>query len=399
MKTEHNYLSLFMMLMRKVMRLSLGIICISGFILLHSCEIADSEDPDDDDTLEQSDFAAKWIVDSETKMAFTKSTVANHVTNATKSTSAINSSKNLAFDLWEGWEESIVISNQYYESDEYDDILDDDIVAGEAAYCNFSFTNDGSGDITTEFYAAIYIDDELYIEEEFDFGDVLSGYTWVWGGFELDGLTEGTHTVKVVLDSEDDISESDETDNEYEKSFIVLPAENTYTSFEFLESRYIITEEDGDVLYGELSTNSDKSVLYLDDFGTITITSISDSDITFELTTETKSTSEDITISATRSDEIESTEMVKMLTNDKWILTATTGADEVGEEWIISRAGTYSFHYDGDTYIKYWDYKDEESFYYGSTSSASDGTAYITDISNSELHIEDTAGNTYDFER
>ncbi len=340
----------------------------------------------------------KVVLDSEDDITETDETD-NEYTKTIEVTSEDNNNdtdKNLAFNLWEGWSESIVISNQKYASGEFDDISDDDITSDETAYCNFSFTNDGSEKITNEFYVYIYVDGELYTKDIFDDGDVLAGYSYVWGGFSLGNLDTGSHTIKVVLDAKDAIDETDETDNEYTKTIEVTSAADAYSSFEFLESRYIIAKTDGDYLYGKLTTNSDNSILYLDNFGTIDITSISDSKITFDLTTDDGSST--ISFSATRSDEEEETDMISMLTLDVWILESTTGQDEVGEEWLFSKAGTYFFYNDGVYYNKYWSYRDEESFYFGTTTSTSDGVGYITNITDDEMDIEDDY-YTYHFVR
>ena len=112
------------------------------------------------------------------------------------------------------WDDEIVISNVTDTTVSATEIYDDEII-----YVDYSCINSGNVD-AWGFKFGLYLDDVLieYVEKDSlemnDFSDVLDSV--------FQPLSAGTHTFKVVCDYDDEVTELNETNNEYSKQFTVL---------------------------------------------------------------------------------------------------------------------------------------------------------------------------------
>jgi len=112
-----------------------------------------------------------------------------------------------------GWDDKMVISNVTDTTTSVTEIYNDEMI-----YVDYSCINSGSID-SSEFKYGLYLDDVLVKDAEENslavnyVSDVLDS--------EFQPLSEGVHTFKVVCDYDDEVDESDETNNEYSKQFTV----------------------------------------------------------------------------------------------------------------------------------------------------------------------------------
>jgi hypothetical protein len=90
------------------------------------------------------------------------------------------------------------------------------LCAGETTYVDVAAINEGPGDISETFYMDLYVDG---VFETYWYRDGLlpNYYAYV----EDYGIVvgEGPHTLKLVVDSDNDVAEANESDNEYEMTF------------------------------------------------------------------------------------------------------------------------------------------------------------------------------------
>ena len=91
------------------------------------------------------------------------------------------------------------------------------LIAGQQIFIDWGFKNVGISDINTNFYVDLFIDDQRYIH--YLFTNLSAGAA---GGFDDWGLiwnTTGLHTVKLVVDPDSNISESNESNNVWTGQF------------------------------------------------------------------------------------------------------------------------------------------------------------------------------------
>lgn len=132
-----------------------------------------------------------------------------------------------------------------------------------------SFINIGSGPTATRFRVALLIDGQATAETSFDkVYQQGQGDKACWGPFPI---PKGTHTMRVVVDSEHEVPEQDETNNALTATFQVLPAPEVD-----LRTRLVVTPQTADanrnVVFSANVTNlgaleSPPSKLYLWDNG------------------------------------------------------------------------------------------------------------------------------------
>lgn len=92
------------------------------------------------------------------------------------------------------------------------------LYTGEDTFYDWYFTNSGPGSVSGDFHVELWVDDVRYIRYPFsDFGiNWVSGFDdWRIG---MD-ISEGWHTVKLKVDPDNTIPESDESNNEWEYEF------------------------------------------------------------------------------------------------------------------------------------------------------------------------------------
>ncbi len=124
------------------------------------------------------------------------------------------------------WDDKIIIKNTTVNSG-YQDMHDDQIVYGDDIYLSFSYLNDSEVNINDNFEIKILIDgiEEFNVYQT----QLLEGYHyWMWWNQAVStNLQIGYHTVKIIVDSDNNIFETDENNNEYTKTFDIVASANT----------------------------------------------------------------------------------------------------------------------------------------------------------------------------
>ena len=141
-----------------------------------------------------------------------ESTSLTTTSSTTSSTTTTSTVVNLKPYIPEGWSGSIVPSSIMGTN------FLNKLCGGRPTYLDIAVANDGSYDITETFYVDIYIDGEVvaFMESE---GLPYGYYTYI-EDWKFDPVVRaGQHTLKIVVDSENSVAESNESDNEYEQTF------------------------------------------------------------------------------------------------------------------------------------------------------------------------------------
>jgi subtilisin family serine protease len=112
------------------------------------------------------------------------------------------------------WSDKIVVSK--VTGTRTDDL---DLEAGDTLYVDWAVVNNGPAEAGT-FTVQLFVDDVLRNSWGSGGPLVQNSFTTV-ADYNLGTLSAGTHTVKVVADSDNVITESSETDNEYTKTIVV----------------------------------------------------------------------------------------------------------------------------------------------------------------------------------
>ncbi len=109
-----------------------------------------------------------------------------------------------------GWGDKIVVSNQTGTHTETT------VYAGQTAYIDYAYINNGKADILQRFDSVFYINGSQVRRSYID-GLVENSYAYK-NDFEYIFPSAGTYTLKLAVDVEDDVQESNENDNVYERS-------------------------------------------------------------------------------------------------------------------------------------------------------------------------------------
>ena len=116
------------------------------------------------------------------------------------------------------WSDRIVVSNVKDTHSDSSLLRDTDDL-----YVDFAVVNDSSVSVTVSFRVELFIDGRL--AQTFDSGSssspLMANYHLPWSDYWIGRLSAGTHTLKIVVDTEDSVSESNERDNEYSKTITV----------------------------------------------------------------------------------------------------------------------------------------------------------------------------------
>ena len=91
-------------------------------------------------------------------------------------------------------------------------------------FIDFAVINAGSASVTETFDIELFIDGRLartFESERSSSSPLMSNYFTSWSDYWIGRLSAGTHTLKIVVDSEDSVSESNESDNEYSRTVTV----------------------------------------------------------------------------------------------------------------------------------------------------------------------------------
>jgi hypothetical protein len=114
-----------------------------------------------------------------------------------------------------GWSDKIIVSNIGGETVDSDRLSPTDYL-----YVSWAVLNNGEAPVSTLFYLALYVDDEL-IQEYYVDPPLDTGFYVYDVDYPIGFLSAGTHTIKIVADTTGVVNESNEGDNEYVKTIIV----------------------------------------------------------------------------------------------------------------------------------------------------------------------------------
>jgi hypothetical protein len=117
---------------------------------------------------------------------------------------------------WGGWQYPIVPSSITGTS------VVNTLYAGQPTYIDWGISNTGNADTGGNTFGDLYIDNTRVAH--YDFGDVVAGITWAFFDWMETIDTPGWHTLRFVADPDDLISESDETNNSWERQFYWIPS-------------------------------------------------------------------------------------------------------------------------------------------------------------------------------
>jgi subtilisin len=124
-----------------------------------------------------------------------------------------------------GWSDKIVVSNVKGTNT---DALS--LTPSDSIYVDWAVINDGNVATTATFYTQLYVDGVAKAQWRMDPPLNSNNYIHV-EDYLIGSLSTGTHTIKIVADSTNTISESNEFDNEYIKT-ITVTAEPNLTPFQ-----------------------------------------------------------------------------------------------------------------------------------------------------------------------
>ena len=114
------------------------------------------------------------------------------------------------------WSDEIVVSNVKDTHSDSSQLRDTDDL-----YVDFAVLNDGPASVTESFRVELFVDGRLartFESERSSSSPLMSNYFTSWSDYWIGRLSAGTHTLKIVVDTEDAVSESNERDNEYQQN-------------------------------------------------------------------------------------------------------------------------------------------------------------------------------------
>jgi PKD repeat protein len=121
---------------------------------------------------------------------------------------------NLTPTAGNGWADNIVLSSQ---SEDYAENFE--LSAEGDIYISFAVDNTETDNIAPEMMTVeVYVDDILKITVT-NMYDFPSDKIYTFTDYTLEDIQPGTHTIKIVIDPNNTIDESNENDNEYERTF------------------------------------------------------------------------------------------------------------------------------------------------------------------------------------
>lgn len=106
-----------------------------------------------------------------------------------------------------GWDNKIVLSTVTGTHTSASTIYDNQTI-----YLDWAVINNGSSDITQTFYSKLYVDGVLQVT--YTSSGLQANYYMYYYDQPIGPLSAGLHTFKIVVDANNNISESDENDNE-----------------------------------------------------------------------------------------------------------------------------------------------------------------------------------------
>ena len=114
------------------------------------------------------------------------------------------------------WADKIVVSNHTGDNND-----DSPLYSTDTLYIDWAVANNGGGSTAVTFYSRLYVDDvpvnTWSTPSPFD-----PGYYAYVEDYSIGSLSAGPHTLKIVVDYDSRIDESNETDNEYQKAIDIV---------------------------------------------------------------------------------------------------------------------------------------------------------------------------------
>ena len=118
----------------------------------------------------------------------------------------------------EGWSDSLVVSNRQETSTETLRLM-----AYDRLFVDFAVINGGGSPVAAPFRIELFLDGRL--RETFDVAPPLDPQVYRFReDYPLGRLSSGTHTLRVVVDGGEAVAESNESDNQYTRTFFVSGA-------------------------------------------------------------------------------------------------------------------------------------------------------------------------------
>lgn len=130
-----------------------------------------------------------------------------------------SSSPNLRPFQPDDWSDAIVVSTV---QDTHIDSIE--LRDSDSLYVDFAVINSGSSSVTESFQINLFVDDRLlqtFSANRSPSSPLMANYYNYWEDFSIGSLGAGRHTLKIVADAANSISESNERDNEHTKTIIV----------------------------------------------------------------------------------------------------------------------------------------------------------------------------------
>ncbi len=128
------------------------------------------------------------------------------------------------------WTDSILVTNSSSSASDAETFFD-----GVNYYVRFAFTNNSSCAIENNFTVKCYVDDAL--AKTFEVEPMAIGANRSLS-FSMGVLSQGVHTVRVELDTENTVDESNELDNLYAKSIVVVSGEDQFEPNNTIDEAY-----------------------------------------------------------------------------------------------------------------------------------------------------------------
>ena len=122
----------------------------------------------------------------------------------------------------DGWSDKIVVSTKI--GDHVDATI---LTSDDNLYVDWAYINNGTADITQDYNVKLYLDDVLNNTWP-GCNPLLATNMCFISDYSLGKLSVGTHKIKMVVDADNQITESNENDNEYTKT-ITVTAPGTYS--------------------------------------------------------------------------------------------------------------------------------------------------------------------------
>ena len=113
-----------------------------------------------------------------------------------------------------GWDDKIVVSNQPGTNSE------NTVYAGDVAYIDYAYINNGTADIGNRFYSEFYVNGSS-VRRSYMEGLAVNNAGACYD-YEYIFPAAGTYTLKLVVDVDNDVNESNESDNEYQRQKAII---------------------------------------------------------------------------------------------------------------------------------------------------------------------------------